>query len=344
VEQAVFESDPLHELAALYPKAFPLAHKLDWLTFLAVGPEWNRSLRRARGVAKTRPTTPPRPLSPEELTERVRAKARELGISTIGVAPFDPLYTYEEWRDEVATQGDRVIVCVLEKHFDATQVIPGARASIANIGALVEDTQLATKLAEYVIELGYRATPSAEGPKGLIIPYAVAAGLGQLGLNGQLLTPVAGPRIVMATVQTDAPLTFDKPVDYGVEKICDECKVCVRRCPVKAIPSRRALYRGVMKAKINTPRCFATVLQSEGCAICQKVCPIQKYGLAAVQEEYRRTGRILGKDTDDLEGYDWIDGYHYGPGVRPTMPRSFFEMPALEHTGTIDPGWRSWEK
>lgn len=40
-------------------------------------------------------------------------------------------------------------------------------------------------------------------------------------------------------------------------------------------------------------------------------------GLPAVLEEYQRSGRILGKDTDDLEGFDWLlDGRHYGPGER----------------------------
>jgi epoxyqueuosine reductase len=51
-----------------------------------------------------------------------------------------------------------------------------------------------------------------------------------------------------------------------------------------------------------------------------KVCPVQKYGLDAVLTEFTATGHILGKDTDDLEGYDWpIDGRHYGPGRRPRI-------------------------
>jgi hypothetical protein len=49
-----------------------------------------------------------------------------------------------------------------------------------------------------------------------------------------------------------------------------------------------------------------------------KTCPVQKYGLDDVVEHYERTGEVLGKGTDELEGYDWpLDGRHYGPGEKP---------------------------
>lgn len=51
-----------------------------------------------------------------------------------------------------------------------------------------------------------------------------------------------------------------------------------------------------------------------------KVCPVQRYGLAEVLRHYESTDEILGKDTDDLEGYDWpLDGRHYGPGLTPMV-------------------------
>ena len=47
---------------------------------------------------------------------------------------------------------------------------------------------------------------------------------------------------------------------------------------------------------------------------------------AAVLDEFAITGRILGRDTDELEGYDWpLDGAHYGPGQRPRLPSGFHE-------------------
>ena len=81
------------------------------------------------------------------------------------------------------------------------------------------------ELAELLHEHGFRARAHTthEGP---IIPYAVEAGLGQLGLNGQLLTPAAGSRCRLTMITTNAPLALDSPVDYGILGICDRCRAC----------------------------------------------------------------------------------------------------------------------
>jgi epoxyqueuosine reductase len=151
-----------------------------------------------------------------------------------------------------------------------------------------------------------------------MIQYGVQAGLGQLGLNGQLLTPQAGSRARLSIITTDAEFEHDQPVDFGIHRICDECQACVRRCPVGAIPRLRREYRGVRKAKIKTERCFPVAANAEGCAICMKVCPIQRYGLDAVKRHYVDTGEILGRGSDELEGYTWpVDGRHYPPGEKP---------------------------
>jgi epoxyqueuosine reductase len=43
----------------------------------------------------------------------------------------------------------------------------------------------------------------------MFIAYAVAAGLGQLGLNGQLLSPYAGSRCRLNVLTTNAPLVCE---------------------------------------------------------------------------------------------------------------------------------------
>lgn len=61
-----------------------------------------------------------------------------------------------------------------------------------------------------------------------------------------------------------------------------------------------------------------------------KVCPVQKFGLEPVLEEFESTGRILGKGTDELEGYDWpIDGQHYGPDETPRVSIELMNPPGF---------------
>jgi hypothetical protein len=75
-----------------------------------------------------------------------------------------------------------------------------------------------------------------------------------------------------------------------------------------------------------------------------KVCPIQRFGLEKVKAHYLETGQVLGKGTDELEGYDWVDGRHYGPGGKPRMESSFVNPPGFELDPTRvrpGPGYRT---
>jgi epoxyqueuosine reductase QueG len=130
-------------------------------------------------------------------------------------------------------------------------------------------------------------------------------------------------RLRFTTLNTDAPLALDHPVDYGVHKICDTCQICVRRCPAGAIRRKREMYRGVEKAKINSTRCAPVVVKVDQCAVCMKVCPVQRFGLQAVIDELTTSGQILGKGTSELESYQF-EGRHYPPGVRPKLSREWF--------------------
>jgi ferredoxin len=65
----------------------------------------------------------------------------------------------------------------------------------------------------------------------------------------------------------------------------------------------------------------------DGCGICMKVCPIQKYGMKPVMEHYVETGGILGKGTDNLEGYTLRDKGYQGPDKLPHFDTQFFDIP-----------------
>ena len=67
---------------------------------------------------------------------------------------------------------------------------------------------------------------------------AAAAGLGEIGLNGVLITPQYGTRQMIISVVTDAPLETDAM--YDGPALCDECGRCVETCHMKALdPAER---------------------------------------------------------------------------------------------------------
>jgi ferredoxin len=257
----------------------------------------------------------------------MKDEAKRIGLHRVGVAKNDPRYTFETTDAE---QLENVIVCVLEQDWELTQKIPSDEAEQAAFFGYGEGMKRTAELAEWLKDRGYRAAPQGLTGDGIAIHYGVKAGLGQLGINGQLLTPEAGSRCRLLMLTTDAPLVADEPVDYGLHKICDECQACVRNCPVGAIPKTRKPFRGVVKSKLNTQRCLPVVAQAAGCGICMKVCPVQRYGLDAILEHREKTGEILGIGSDELEGYDWpLDNRHYGPGETPFVGEDILKNPDL---------------
>ncbi|MFA6102653.1 MAG: hypothetical protein WCV67_05865 [Victivallaceae bacterium] len=62
---------------------------------------------------------------------------------------------------------------------------------------------------------------------------AVAAGLGELGWSGTVLTPEFGPRQRFTVIITEAPLE-ESPL-YKGSALCSKCMNCVTKCPTKAI-------------------------------------------------------------------------------------------------------------
>ena len=81
---------------------------------------------------------------------------------------------------------------------------------------------------------GVPVRPGAPAPNVIVDARdaAVRAGLGEIGLSGELLTPRFGPRQRLQLILTDAPL---EPTPLLDKPVCDRCMACVRACPLGAI-------------------------------------------------------------------------------------------------------------
>jgi ferredoxin len=330
-EDAANEQAPLRDWAAVHAETVHFILKHGWAYFLPCAPRSVRARKKAIRIAAGPRREPAAHTDPARLTAELKQEAARLGLSACGVAAYDEKYTYVEHRERQV--GDRIVVCTFESEWAATQTAPSIRSEKAQLAATAELTTRMADLGQFLLDRGYRVKPFVTAD-GMSLHYAVEAGLGQLGMNGQLLTPQAGSRCRVGHLNTDAPLEVDHPVDFGIPAICDACKVCVRRCPSGAIPGRRLLHRGIEKAKINTARCVPVVAIAHHCAVCMKVCPIQRYGLKAVVEEFEATGEILGKGTDELEGYVF-EGRTYAAGERPKLTDEWLaQVPFEDHPQT----------
>jgi len=262
----------------------------------------------------------------EDITEAIRLKARELGFGEAGFTKFDRRYTYTGKKRWV--KFEHAICLALEQDYVQTQSLPSMDAEFAHFGTYEMEGALLLDFADYIRSLGYRAqVHSPNDNSAPYIPMFVAAGLGQLGANGQLLSPHFGSRARIALITTDAPVTYDEPIDYGIHQFCQVCQVCVNRCPGRALLAEKVWWRGVEKNKLIYERCRPVMARYDGCAVCMKVCPIQRFGMPAVMEHYVATGEVLGKGTHLLEGYTFLERGYFGPGELPQFDRQFFEIP-----------------
>lgn len=194
-ETRAFAERPLHDWFKTHPEAVRWMAPHYWRSFLPVS---RRLLRARRAIHHTERHNPPPPAShpagpdPEQLTLRLKEEARRLGISAVGVAPYDPRFTFAEYAGRNA--GDRMIVCVLEQPWAATQELPYAGTEKAALRTYASLLERMVGLASWLQEQGFQARAEDYEGESIYIHYGVRAGLGQLGLNGQLLTPQAGSR------------------------------------------------------------------------------------------------------------------------------------------------------
>ena len=287
--------------------------------------EVNKPLVEAAFVSGNLPPTSD-PIIGKDVTEEIRGKAKSLGFGEVGFTKYDRKYTYKSKKGWV--KFEHAICLALEQDYWQTQTIPSMEAEFAHFGTYEEEGAYAIELAEYIRSLGYRAQiHSPNDNSAAYIPMFVEAGLGQLGANGQLLSPHFGSRSRLMIISTDAVVTYDEPVDYGLHKFCEICQVCVNRCPGRALVKEKVWWRGAEKHKLMYDRCRPVMATYEGCGVCMLVCPVQRYGLPEVMDYFVSTGEVLGKGSHNLEGFEIKGKGYFGPGELPSFDREFFDIP-----------------
>lgn len=180
----------------------------------------------------------------------VKAAARDLGAQLVGVASVAALADEPNPPGAVLNGAQSIIVLARRFGYGAARLRDaGSRSAhyAMELGITeLEDTSL--RLMFHLEDLGFpslmlpaSASRSKQEDMGRVGPVslthaAVAAGLGTLGLAGQLLTREFGPRVILSAVVTLAPLEADDPVQEGM-CLGEECGRCLLTCPGDAVRS-----------------------------------------------------------------------------------------------------------
>jgi hypothetical protein len=142
----------------------------------------------------------------EAPAEQLAAEATSFALSheadAIGIAPMDPLYVFEGYTIDEPW----VIVLALAHNYERLKQVPSDETNgvgVTDIGdQYARGTRASYALANWIRSQGYNAGaypgPSADAL--LLIPPAIASGLGELGKHGSLISRQFGAGIRLAGV------------------------------------------------------------------------------------------------------------------------------------------------
>lgn len=211
----------------------------------------------------------------EEFTSLVREFALSHEADDIGITPMSPLYVFEGYSIDDPT----VIVLAVGHNYERLKQVPSDESNgegICDVGdQYARGTRSSFALANWIRSQGYsaRAFPGPSADALLLIPAAVASGLGELGKHGSMISRQFGAGVRLAGVTTTMPLVATSAVPFGADEFCKNCQVCTRACPPGAISEQKQMVRGVERWYVNFDKCIPAFTELAGCAICIAECP-----------------------------------------------------------------------
>jgi epoxyqueuosine reductase QueG len=216
-----------------------------------------------------------RQASPHEFAAEATAFALANEAGGVGIAPMDPLYVFEGYTIDEPW----VIVLALAPDYERLKELPSDETNGVGVTEIGEQyargTRVSFALANWIRSQGYNAQayPGPSASALLLIPPAIASGLGELGKHGSLINRQYGAGLRLAGVTTDMPLAATKGDRFGADEFCMTCQVCTRACPPSAISEHKQMVRGVERWYVDFDKCIPYFAESASCGICIAECP-----------------------------------------------------------------------
>lgn len=223
---------------------------------------------------------------PVVLTHHIKAAGYFLKADIMAACkiPISAYYSHDKQGNAINTRFENAIIVVMRKELKAVRASTGHdwMGDPISFQAYQHLGMVAETIANYIRRLGWDAS-AQYGPSFvnrytvLLPPLLLAAGIGEVSRAGIILNPFLGLAFKAAVVLTDMPIMPDKPIDFGLQKFCQKCKICAEACPSKAIPTgEKVMYNGYETWKLDTQRCASfnfTNKKGTMCNTCVKSCP-----------------------------------------------------------------------
>ncbi len=273
--------------------------------------------------------------TPAERSERIKAKARELGFLACGVARADFLADEAPRLEAWLQAGKHGSMAYMERHFDLRldprRLVPGARSVVSLAYNYFTPPQqqdpTAPKLSTYAYGRDYhkvlkkRLKPLmafiaeqfgqvelrafVDSAPVLEKAWAERAGIGWRGKHTNVIRQGSGSWFFLCELITDLELAPDAPATDH----CGTCRRCIDACPTDAITpygvdGSRCISHLTIELKDAIPEEFAGKLAgwAFGCDICQQVCPWNRFATPHNEPAFTPRPGTMGLAADEWHG------------------------------------------
>ncbi|MEJ6950577.1 tRNA epoxyqueuosine(34) reductase QueG [Natronospora cellulosivora (SeqCode)] len=236
------------------------------------------------------------------LTNKIKKMAKEIGFDLVGITtaePFSKAYQVIKNRNlNKFIKNDKVLLTHPKNHLESAKSIIALALSYASSDISNQRNQYISLYArskdyhlimeekmQEIIDYLYKIVPNFKSKAycdtGSILDREVAyrAGLGWIGKSNNLINPVFGSYIVLGEIITNIDLIYDEPM----QSRCNECSLCIDKCPAKAFKA---------PLHLDSEKCLSYITQKKGylgeternsignnlwgCDTCLSICPYNK--------------------------------------------------------------------
>lgn len=217
-------------------------------------------------------------LSSAEFTSSLKTFALANEADLVGITRLQPEWVFDGYK---ADYPNVIIIAVAMDHAELATA-PEPPSVIEVMRQYNRGTRASRALADWIRTQGYRAEAHGGPTAGsfLLIPPALACGMGELGKHGSIINRQYGSSFRLAGVLTDMPLDIDSAETFGVDDFCHLCHLCTDRCPPDAIFKEKQTVRGEVKWYVDFDACLPYFNETQGCGICIAVCPWSRPNVA----------------------------------------------------------------
>jgi len=223
--------------------------------------------------------------------DNIKAALYFLGADAVGISrcPEWAYYSHDAVGEPLPAYHPNAISVIIDQGHETMEGASGDDwiACSQSMRAYLRFSLLGGIIGDQIRNLGYRArVHTVMDGEVLQPPLLLLSGLGEVSRIGEvILNPYLGPRLKSGVITTDMPLAHDKPIDFGLQRFCEQCNKCARECPSGAITAGpKRMFNGYEIWKSDSQKCTTyRITQSAGamCGRCMKTCPWNLEGLFA---------------------------------------------------------------